>query len=165
MTMAMKKADIDIATPRKLATQHGVAAVEFALIVFVLLLIIAGIVEFGRAFWYYDALSKGTRNAARMLSATPTVNLGTAVAADLQTIVVDSAEKARIPSFTSANVSYSCAPIACSAATSPGSIDYVTVQATYTLVIGSLVPFISSTGVAPLWTVTFTPYTTMKYMY
>lgn len=163
--MGMRATGTNKKKTHQLATQRGVAAVEFALIIFILLLIIAGIVEFGRAFWYYDALSKGTRNAARVLSVTPSANLGSAVAADLRTIVVDAAEKARIPSFTSANVSYSCSPIACSAASTPGSVNYVTVQATYTFVIGSLVPFISPTGVAQRWTVTLTPYTTMKYMY
>ena len=47
---------------------HGVAAVEFALLLFLLLILVAGIVEFGRAFWYYDALAKATRDGARFLS-------------------------------------------------------------------------------------------------
>jgi Flp pilus assembly protein TadG len=48
--------------------QRGAVAVEFALVIVVLLLIVSGIVEFGRVFWYYDALTKATRDGARLVS-------------------------------------------------------------------------------------------------
>ena len=38
--------------------QRGAVAVEFAFVTIVILMMTAGIVEFGRAFWYYNALDK-----------------------------------------------------------------------------------------------------------
>ncbi len=48
--------------------QKGVAAVEFAIVLIPLLIMVFGITEFGRAMYQYDALAKGVRNAARYLS-------------------------------------------------------------------------------------------------
>lgn len=48
--------------------QSGVAAVEFALLVGVLILMAFGTTEFGRAFYQYNTLLKSTRAAAREMS-------------------------------------------------------------------------------------------------
>ncbi|MBI5908264.1 MAG: pilus assembly protein, partial [Burkholderiales bacterium] len=45
--------------------QKGVAAVEFAILLPMLLLIAFGITEFGRAMYTYNTLVKATRDAAR----------------------------------------------------------------------------------------------------
>jgi Flp pilus assembly protein TadG len=45
--------------------QRGVAAVEFAILLPLLLLIVFGITEFGRALHYYNTIVKATRDAAR----------------------------------------------------------------------------------------------------
>ena len=45
--------------------QWGVAAVEFAILLPVLLLIVFGITEFGRALYNYNTLVKAARDAAR----------------------------------------------------------------------------------------------------
>lgn len=45
--------------------QRGVAAVEFAILLPLLLLIVFGITEFGRALYSYNTIVKGTRDAAR----------------------------------------------------------------------------------------------------
>ncbi|MDP1653416.1 MAG: TadE/TadG family type IV pilus assembly protein [Rhodocyclaceae bacterium] len=45
--------------------QRGVAAVEFAILLPVLLLIVFGITEFGRALYSYNTLVKSVRDAAR----------------------------------------------------------------------------------------------------
>ena len=47
---------------------RGVASVEFALVLIPLVLLIAGVAEFGHAIYQYEALTKSTRNAARYLS-------------------------------------------------------------------------------------------------
>lgn len=144
---------------------RGTAAVEFAFTVFVLLMILAGVVEFGRAFWYYDAIVKGTRDAARHLSTIPTSALAGA-AAPTAAIVVDAANASLVPDFTSANVSVVCTPISCGAAVQPSDVTRVTVSASYPLTIGALLPFIptaDSTGAS--WAVTLTPHTTMPYMW
>lgn len=52
-----------------LQKQRGVAAVELGILIIPLMLIAFGITEFGRAFFQYNALVKGTRDAARFLSA------------------------------------------------------------------------------------------------
>lgn len=45
--------------------QRGVAAVEFAILLPLLLLIVFGTTEFGRALYAYNTIVKGTRDAAR----------------------------------------------------------------------------------------------------
>lgn len=150
------------------APQRGIAAVEFALTVFLLLLIGAGLAEFGRAFWYYESIVKGTRDAARHLSTIPTTSLPTAVAptADAVDIVVRAAIAAAVPDFTAGNVSIACRPVTCAAARLPTDISTVTVTASYPLRIGVLFPFLapgSSNGGG--WAVTLNPHTTMRYMW
>ncbi len=48
--------------------QRGVAMLEFALLLPLLLLILFGITEFSRALFQYDTLAKTTRDACRYLS-------------------------------------------------------------------------------------------------
>lgn len=52
----------------KLHRQTGVAAVELALIMVPLLVLCFGIVEIGRALYYYNGMVKATRGAARYLT-------------------------------------------------------------------------------------------------
>lgn len=145
------------------ARQRGVAVVEFAIVVFVLLLLFAGVVEFGRAFMYYDALSKGTRNAARYLATTSVANLSaTGTSADLRALVRVAADGVGMPNFTDTNVSFSCSPKDCSTVKTSADIQYVTVSATYSFTVGSLVPFIAANSTTRN-AVTLTPYTTMRY--
>ncbi len=47
---------------------RGVAAVEFAIVLIPMILLATGVVEFGRAIYQYETLTKGTRDAARYLS-------------------------------------------------------------------------------------------------
>ena len=48
--------------------QRGVAAVEFALLIIPMLVMVFGITEYGRAMYQYNTLVKSTRDAARFLS-------------------------------------------------------------------------------------------------
>jgi Flp pilus assembly protein TadG len=48
--------------------QHGVAAVEFALVLPLLVLLSIFTIEFGRAMYQYNILAKSVRDAARYLS-------------------------------------------------------------------------------------------------
>jgi Flp pilus assembly pilin Flp len=54
--------------PRSLVRQKGVAAVEFGLLAILLVLMVFGMTELGRAFYQYNTLLKSTRTAARELS-------------------------------------------------------------------------------------------------
>lgn len=54
-----------MARPHK---QGGAAAVEFAILLIPLLVILTGITEFGRAMYYYNTIAKVARDAARLLS-------------------------------------------------------------------------------------------------
>lgn len=51
--------------------QKGVAIIELAILLVFLLLLTIGITEIGRAFWYYSALQKATREGARYVSMQP----------------------------------------------------------------------------------------------
>jgi len=50
--------------------QGGVVAVEFAILIVPMILIVFGITELGRAFYQYNTLVKATRDAARYKSVT-----------------------------------------------------------------------------------------------
>lgn len=138
---------------------RGAAAVEFAIVIGILLLIVSGIVEFGRVFWYYNALTKATRDGARYLS-TSTLPLNTSTAKD---IVVNAASAANMDDSVSGkvvngNVSISCIPADCSA-----PLEYVTVAignpaTSYNVTLGGWLPFAGKA------TITLQPYTTMRYM-
>ncbi len=139
---------------------RGAAAVEFALVIFVLLLIVAGIVEFGRTLWYYDALAKATRSSARFLSdsrASSDVALNDDLITQAQQMVKAAADAARVPNFTVSQVDVVCNP----SCTAP---NYITMRINaYPVTIGGLIPFILPTGVTS-WSATLSPYTTMRYM-
>ena len=133
--------------------QRGVAAVEFAIVLIPLLIITAGIVEFGRVFWYYDALSKATRDGARYLSRSTLLNQATT-----RTIVKNTILKANVnvEDFDSLNdIVISCIPNTC---TDPL---YVTVNINYSLTLGAWIPFLSDTGV---YSLSLAPSTTMRYL-
>lgn len=57
--------------------QGGVAAIEFAAILPVLLLLLAFTVFFGRVFWHYTAAQKAAHDAGRYLSSVPPIEMRT----------------------------------------------------------------------------------------
>jgi hypothetical protein len=141
--------------------QRGAAAVEFALVIIPLLIIVAGIIEFGRTFWYYDALAKSTRDAARYVSNTrvsPTLGVDSDVKDDAKAMVLASVDAANVPDFLIDYVDVTCDPADC---VSP---DYVTVSiADYPITIGGWIPIVIPTG-ARTWNTTLSTATTMRYM-
>lgn len=142
--------------------QSGVAAIEFAFVLPLLLLIVAGVIEFGRTLWYMDALTKGTRDAARYLSTivVSDLNSGT-TASETKQIVVQAAARAGVPKFNANHVSVSCSP-SCNAAT-PTAVTVSVVN--YSVTVGGWFPLIpvvqggfSGQGVS------LAPRTTMPYL-
>ncbi|NMM20014.1 MAG: pilus assembly protein [Rhodoferax sp.] len=61
----------------KPSKQKGVAAVELALIIGPMLILVFGITELGRALYQYNALVKATRGAVRYLAQQDLANLST----------------------------------------------------------------------------------------
>lgn len=141
--------------------EHGTAAIEFALLIVFLLIIVTGLIEFGKTFWYYDALVKSTRDAARYLTdsrTTPALTPSEAGRIDIaKQLVVNAASAANVPDFTTAHVAVECDPN-CTTPT------YVTVRiSAYPILIGGWIPVFTSNGTTT-WTGSLSPYTTMRYM-
>lgn len=147
---------------------------EFALVIVFLLLLVAGIVEFGRAFWYYDALTKATRDGARMLSAADRGTFSTATPSFIDAAknrVVQAANAANVkPPLNTSHVSVSCLnddfnTISCGSGTDAPRNVRVAISG-YTIDIGGMIPFLSPTGGASTVYsgVALAPQTTMRYM-
>lgn len=158
-------------TRSALRRQRGAAAVEFAIVIFVMLLIVAGIIGFGRTFWYSDALTKATRDGARFLStwkidpvASP-ISAGVSKARD---ITINSANAARVsPQLGSDKVVVECldasfAVIGCTDAAPPANVR-VSISG-FSVAIGEWFPFIGEGGVINYGSVGLAPQTTMRYM-
>lgn len=155
------------------ARQKGVAAVEFAIVIGLLVLIMGGIIEFGRVFWYYNALTKATRDGARLISEAKKTELGN-YKTKASTLVKYEAQAAGLvdnagsfPPLTNSNISITCfggawAGTDCTNTTSetdPGP-EYVTVEITdYSVAFGSWFAIPLPTG---NWLLK--PHTTMRYM-
>lgn len=148
--------------------QTGVAAVEFAIILIPLLLIVAGVVEFGKTFWYYDALAKATRDGARLMA---TADKAAIVAAKsrAESLVVIAANSARLsPTITSAdNVLVECLDAVygvqnCTDGVAPSNVRVTIVN--FSVDIGEWIPFITETDVIRWNDITLSPSTTMRYI-
>lgn len=149
--------------------QRGVAAVEMALLLPMMLLIFAGIVEFGRAFWYYDALAKATRDGARAMSLQPKATIQTIGIGEAQTIVINAANAAGVsPALTAGEVSITCLDasfntVTCSDGTAPENIR-VAISG-YTIDIGTFIPFFVNAGTTTTYDgIPLAPHTIMRYM-
>lgn len=146
--------------PGKRNKNSGVAAVEFALLIVLLLIIVSGLIEFGKTFWYYDALVKSTRDGARVLSmyrASPTSAIDGTAISNVRAQVTTAVTAANVPDFNSAMIEVECSP-------NCNTPDYVTVKIdAYPVTIGGWIPVFIPSGTTS-WTRTLSPYTTMRYM-
>lgn len=154
---------------RRLARQHGAVVVEFALILTLLISLMAGVFEFGRAFWYYDALTKATRDGARLMSVSAKSTIASAgvqAAKDAVAFAVaDPIEGAGVPDFTTANVAVTCLnatfdDAACIDGTAPGGVRVQIID--YTMTIGQFIPFLL--GASTSYAANLSPHTTMRWM-
>lgn len=148
--------------------QSGAAAVEFAIVIGILLMIVSGIIEFGRVFWYYDALTKATRDGARFMSSVSVdqvESLSVASTPDCNSsyspitanrVVYCAAVAAKVPGFTIGNIVVSCDGGACVDNTAPQHIKVAITG--YNVELGSWLPF------AAVGTLSLQPHTTMRYM-
>jgi len=149
--------------------QNGVAAVEMAIILIPLLIIVAGLVEFGRTFWYYDALAKATRDGARLMSMADK-DIIADKKGDTEDLVVYAAgiDGAKVsPTLTSANVLVQCLNASyvsqgCTNGTAPIHVRVSIVN--FNVDIGDWIPFITESGVAGWNDIALSPSTTMRYL-
>ena len=144
---------------------RGGAVVEFALLLALMITIMAGIFEFGRVFWYYDALSKATRNAARAVSVSNPASIASAAVGAARTQVNNAAASAGVPSFTTANVDVTCLDASFNTATCTDGTKPAAVRVSvtgYSVFLGSRIPFLL--GGSTTYTVNLAPATTMPYM-
>lgn len=147
--------------------QKGLAAVEFSIILVLMLMLLGGVVEFGRVFWYLDSFAKATRDAARFLSNN---DLNGANYAAAQQLAVSEVNAAGLSAFTTANVSVSCLNSTFSTMNcpvNPGDAipQYVKVQISgFTQVIGQWIPIMLPSNEATSFSVFISPQTTMLYM-
>jgi len=121
---------------RRTDRQKGVAAVEFALVLIPLVLILFGITEFGRAIYQYNTLVKATRVASRYLS-TGTISNAEAVCLAVQGNTACSGPAPLAPGLTSAMVNINTSSVA--TGTGPVSLVTVTISG-YPFI--SAVPFV-----------------------
>src|SRR5205085_684784 len=82
--------------------------VEFALIITLLISLLAGIFEFGRAFWYYNALTKATRDGARAMSLAAKASIASQGVPASKRLVVNAVMDAGVPDFRIENVVVTC---------------------------------------------------------
>jgi len=143
------------------SVERGAAIVEFAIVLSLMLLITAGIFEFGRAFQYYDALAKATRDGARYMSTVPKATISSVAVSDAKNLVVSAANAANLsPALATGDVVVTCTPAACTDGTAPTDVE-VSISG-YSINIGGVMPFVS--GTTSYSGVTLAPHTTMRYM-
>jgi Flp pilus assembly protein TadG len=155
---------------KNLKHTQGVAAIEFALVLILLLMILAAAIEFGRVFWYYTALTKATRDGARQMSVLDSF----ADIVDVRTVVLGEANAARVAQdgavsvLTSANINMEClntdfTVVACSDDEPPAHVR-VSISG-FNVALGGWIPLLSNTGESDgFGVVTLNPQTTMTYM-
>ena len=139
--------------------QKGVAAVEMAIVLPLLVLVFGGMIEYGRLMWHYDVLAKATRDAARFLSTQASVS---GAANEARERVGHAATAAGVKNLVPADhVAIRCLP-----ASGPenedctGTIVRITVRVNYPFTIGEWVPILGSANLDK----TLSPHTTMPYM-
>ena len=89
----------------RLRDESGAAAVEFAIVVPVLLLVVFGVIDFGRAFWTINVATAALREGARVGAVQPTCTNPSTAARDSATVYV---QRALNGAFTSASVYARC---------------------------------------------------------
>lgn len=130
---------------------RGVAAVEFALLLGPMLLLVFGITEYGRALFQYNTLAKAARDSARLLSQHSPSDVGYP-AAEARCLAVfgnsTCTAPALVPGLTTSMVQI-CDREACpgpgyaNVPTSSGTINLVEVRISG-FVFNSLVPFVTN---------------------
>jgi hypothetical protein len=150
-------------------SQRGSVAVEFALVLIPLLLMVGGIVEFGRALWHANVLTKATRDGARVMSGWARFDWEQGVDKSLTRVIETANASGLTQPLKETDVAVECAYAgaafsfkSCADTRSPVNVR-VRILA-YPIVLGQWMPFMGPQGWGKLGTVVFTPASTMPYM-
>jgi len=113
---------------------RGAAAVEFALVLPILLLLVFGVIEFGRIYSIQSSITAAARNGARVMALTndPTSASQAAVAAAAP--------------YTISSADVSITPTDCDVTDSPGASTTVTINYPVTLLTGFFGAHLTLTG-------------------
>lgn len=84
--------------------QRGAAAVEFAIVCALFLMILLGVVEMSRLLWTWNAAAEATRLGARL-----------AVVCDINDPIIKTRMRQMLPALTNGNITLQYFPAACSA--------------------------------------------------
>ena len=131
---------------RAAAAAEGVSAVEFALVVPVLLVVLGGVVDVSRCLWYQSEVTQAVRSGTQYMTGNPTDYAGTAAVMASATNLGGSGFSADASTCYCAVVSNTPSPVwsPCSGFTCVASPihRYVKVTASYTWtpIFGSLTP-------------------------
>lgn len=115
---------------RRRRARLGTAAVEFALIVTPLFLLLFGIIEFGRMMWTESSLHFAVEEAARCASVTP----GTC------------GTSAQTAAYAAAEISFLSIPSSAFTATTASCGHQVTASYTYRFIVSGLFPYTPALG-------------------
>jgi len=119
-------------TKSKVRSEKGAELIEFALVLPLMLLLCLGVIEFGRAYYTYNILTKAVRDGARFVSTglvSSTGTIDTTIATQTRNIVVygtiTNTGNPKVPDLTTAQVTLPAATVV------TASEQYVTVGVNY----------------------------------
>jgi Flp pilus assembly protein TadG len=105
---------------RRQESERGQALVEFSLSIIIFLVMLMGVVDFGRAIYQYNGVSQAAREIARVTSVHPGTNFTTSAGRSAETKAVIATQQALVPdlqvksvtctSITGAVISAGCLP-------------------------------------------------------
>lgn len=153
-------------------SERGAVSVEFAFVLILMLLILSGIVEFGRAMWHANVLTKATRDGARLMAGWEPADMDTGVTQAVARVVNSANSSNIVPPLITTNVSVLCdysagsTPafnfVSCLPSTAPVSVKVAITG--YQFNLGEWVPFIGYGGVIDVGIFALTPHTVMPYL-
>ena len=119
--------------------QRGAAAVEFALVASIFLILLIGIMEMGRILFYWNSAAEATRLGARI-----------AVVCDLSNANIKNSMKVMLPILQPSNIDVSYQPSGCTVDT----CEYVTVSILPTVPVATYVPLVPLSLTLPSFSTT-----------
>lgn len=106
--------------------QHGIAAVELALVLPLLVMLLALPLFLGRLFWHYSAIQKAAQNAVRYLSSAPLADMKSATRASSVVRITREIAQAHLaelnPGTLPATIDVQCDGVPCDGYSTPATV-------------------------------------------